>query len=232
MRNIRTFSDSRLDGWCFHCESAPGNTRDHVPPRVFLDRPFPPNLPVVASCEACNSEASRDEQYVAVLVEVTTCGSTDPAGVERPKIARTLRQRPALRTRLDRSLKVLDGVTEIGPEHTRVDRVLNKMARGIWKFEMSEATGRMRTSVAYQPASATPDDQLSAFLSLRPPVILPEVGSRMMLRTVSDVGRGVVNAWQVVQQDRFEYGVEAGGLVRMILRGYLLAEVTLYPEDG
>lgn len=38
-------------------------TRDHVPSRAFLDRPFPPNLPVVECCRRCNNGFSLDERH-------------------------------------------------------------------------------------------------------------------------------------------------------------------------
>jgi hypothetical protein len=77
VRQYETFVDERLLGFCAFCGGRPG-TRDHVPPKVFLDKPYPANLPVVASCARCNSGASVDEEFVAALLEVVICGTPTP----------------------------------------------------------------------------------------------------------------------------------------------------------
>lgn len=228
MKQVWTFSDDRLDVWCFFCSSSYGITRDHVPPKALLDTPYPENLPVVASCASCNASASVDEQYVAALLEVAVCGTTDPAGLERAKIRRTIERSPALASRLEQSFSATDEETiSITPEFDRVHRVLEKMARGIWRFETSEPTGLMSAEVLCQPVEMVEPDELDAFMTLEPPQILPEVGSRMMQRVLLADRSGIANEWQHVQPGRFSYGVQAGGTVRMVLRDYLLAEVSL-----
>lgn len=105
MQQIRPFVDDRLAGFCVFCYGRP-DTRDHVPPRIFLDEPYLENLPVVPSCRACNEGASLDEEYVACLLEVAACGSANPTDVRRRKIARTLETKPALAAQLRTSLQV------------------------------------------------------------------------------------------------------------------------------
>jgi len=45
-------------------------TREHVPSKVFLQTPYPNDLPTVPSCEECNNGFSSDELYTAVLLEL------------------------------------------------------------------------------------------------------------------------------------------------------------------
>jgi hypothetical protein len=87
VKQIRTYVDDRLAAFCYACGGAPA-TRDHVPPKVFLDEPYPENLPVVGSCRTCNEGASLDEEYVACVLEVAARGTVDPSGLTRPKIVR------------------------------------------------------------------------------------------------------------------------------------------------
>ena len=47
MDQLRDFADSRLLNGCIHC-GAPAETRDHVPSRCLLERPYPENLPAVS----------------------------------------------------------------------------------------------------------------------------------------------------------------------------------------
>lgn len=46
MKRLETFGDERTLAWCAYCGRAP-DTRDHIPPKIFLDRPFPPELHTV-----------------------------------------------------------------------------------------------------------------------------------------------------------------------------------------
>lgn len=48
---------------CVYC-GALATTRDHVPPLAFFPDPLPENLITVASCERCNKEYGRHDEYV------------------------------------------------------------------------------------------------------------------------------------------------------------------------
>jgi hypothetical protein len=99
VKQIRTYVDDRLAAFCYACGGAPA-PRDHVPPKVFLDEPYPEDLPVVGSCRTCNEGASLDEEYVACVLEVAARGTVDPSGLTRPKIVRKLTKNPSLAARL------------------------------------------------------------------------------------------------------------------------------------
>ena len=77
MKQIKKYSDLRLYGYCTYCGGEP-ETRDHVPSKILLDKPFPENLPVVPSCDKCNHDFSKDEEYFACLIECTLRGTTEP----------------------------------------------------------------------------------------------------------------------------------------------------------
>lgn len=135
MQRYKLFHDERLGGTCFHCGRADPETVDHVPPKMFLDEPYPDDLITVPSCRRCNSEPSDDEQYVASLIEVVVCGTTDPRQLKRRKITKTLEHAPALRERLRQASTARNGEHSVQPEKERVDLVLEKIARGLWRFE-------------------------------------------------------------------------------------------------
>jgi len=54
MRQVPNYGDDQNKGFCVHCGGA-DESRDHVPSKVFLDEPFPENLPVSPSCLKCNN---------------------------------------------------------------------------------------------------------------------------------------------------------------------------------
>lgn len=89
------FMDERHRGGCAYCGTKP-DTRDHVPSRVLLDEPYPLNLPTVDACEDCNASFSRDEQYIACLIDAVVSGSAQPEEVRREKVKRLLADNVAL----------------------------------------------------------------------------------------------------------------------------------------
>jgi hypothetical protein len=168
---------------------------------------------------------SADEEYVACLLEVAACGTADASGVERAPIARTLAARPRLRARLSAAHDPSTG--SVAVEHDRVQRVLEKVGRGLWTFETATSSDAAAVTSVYAPLSACDSRTLEDFEMLAPLDLVPEVGSRLMVRVIEEWS--MQNRWQVVQPGRFAYAVEAGSSeprVKMVLRGYLAAIVS------
>src|ERR1035441_3221717 len=88
---------------CVYCHRK-ANTRDHVPSRVLLDEPYPPQLPTVDACEKCNTGFSSDEEYLSCFIECVLCGATEPGSLRRPKVKRILHEKPKLREQIQESL--------------------------------------------------------------------------------------------------------------------------------
>lgn len=228
MQRFKTYVDERLGGVCFSCGSLP-TTRDHAPPKVFLDKPYPNNIIQVESCEPCNRVTASDEQYVACLIEVTLRGSTDPDDLQRPNIAKTLRRVPALRSRLAQARYDIDGSTGFRCEPERVDRVLVKMARGLWYFDHAEAPTDALAICRWLPAPLSPEQE-AQFFQTSGLQLLPEIGSHAFVRTLlpirmtepSKYGDG----WVDIQEGRFSYSTD-DSRVRMILSDYLFVDVQM-----
>jgi hypothetical protein len=187
VRAYPVYADSRLGGECIYC-GAPPETREQVPPRVLLDPPYPDNLFVVEACLSCNSSYSLDEEYLACLLEVVTCGTTNAAKLGRPSVAATLRRQPLLTARINASVDRVDGRFAVHPEQARVERVIEKIARGLAVFENAEPVRDAVAEVRYTPVHELEADALERFLALAAPSVLPEVGSRMLQRLVITYG--------------------------------------------
>ena len=69
MKQYDVSVDSRIAGICIYCGGI-AKTRDHVPSKAFLDKPYPENIPVVPCCSECNNKFSKDEEYVFVQLSV------------------------------------------------------------------------------------------------------------------------------------------------------------------
>ena len=146
MDYIDEFVDERQKSGCIQCGAWIGEvdtTKDHVPSKVLLRKPYPENLPVVATCTTCNNGFSADEEYLSLLLHCALVGSTDPERHTDKKVARALRRHEKLRARIERSkteYQTIGGEMRCvwKPETERVGRVVAKNARGHAFYECGE----------------------------------------------------------------------------------------------
>lgn len=225
------FMDERLTGFCVYCGAEPG-TREHVPSRILLDDPLPPNfdLPVVNACSSCNAGFSLDEEYLACFLECAVCDSVDPEFLQRKKIKRTLLRNTRLAARIAKS-KGRDDAGQLvwQPEMDRVYKIIVKLARGHAAYELYPLLDEP-SRVDFRPLLTMSDTERSVFESspLDTPQLWPEIGTRAFLRTLAAFERVNKNVdWILVQPGRYRYLVnETGGvLVRMVLSEYLACMV-------
>lgn len=223
MQQLPSYGDDRNKGWCVFC-GGPKESRDHTPSRVFLDEPYPENLPVVPSCQTCNNSFSLDEEYLACLVECARTGSLDQARISRPKIARVLDRKGVLATRLASARhESADGIIW-RPEDERVRNVIVKLARGHVAFEQNEPRLDGPTSISIRPLCVMNEEEREEFESAPDTGVWPEVGSRAMHR-VFDGAEGKY-PWIEVQPRRYRYMVASGPfMARIVIAEYLAAEV-------
>ncbi|WP_374660952.1 hypothetical protein [Inhella sp.] len=239
MDQLHNFADERLLLGCAYCRAS-ADTRDHVPPKVLLDAPFPENLPVVGACRRCNNGFSMDEEYVACLLEVAACGSVDPALMRRPAIARILERSPKLKQKLEVALTASATGLNLQPEPDRLERFLVKLAKGHAAFELAQECPGRPAFVWWHPIHLLDPGQRERFESPEPVQLMGEIGSRGMQRlrvlelTLQDEsGRALrhqvlLNDWIEVQPGRYRYHASDAGeevRVRMAIGEYLAAEV-------
>ena len=224
------FIDERLTGRCVHCGGQP-STRDHVPSKVFLDEPYPPDLPVADACEMCNASFSLDEQYLSCFIECVVWGTAEPVGLQRPKVKRILGDNSKLRYRIQSS-KRLDVAGNLlwDLEIDRVRNVILKLARGHAAYELY-AKAEDPAQVEFYPLLALSDQQRKDFEDIDSGELagLPEIGSRAFFRASGSEPDtfGRWGSWVIVQPGRYRYAVdETGGvLVRIVLSEYLACKV-------
>ena len=224
MRQMPNFGDQRNQGWCVFC-GGQMESRDHAPSRVFLDEPYPENLPVLASCEACNTSFSLDEEYLACLVECAKTGSVQQARIARPKVARILDRKDSLRRRLESARRdTAEGIIWT-PEAERVRNVVVKLARAHIAYEQNEPHLDEPTSVDIIPLCAMTSATRIDFESSPNTSAWPEVGSRALQRLIE--GGEERFPWIEAQPGRYRYLVTyCSSLVRLVIAEYLAAEVT------
>ena len=228
MERITDFSDERLKGTCAYCGGAAGGSRDHVPSKGLLRRPYPPNLPVIAACPTCNNQFSADEEYLRLFLRCVLVGSTDPNHHAEADVARGLCRHTRLRERIAWSKvqqRNLFGGSECRwlPEITRINRVVLKNARGHVCYEYGAHSEGEPSFVAGAPLEEMGDGLRHAFSDGQPTLAgWPELGSRMMTRIVT--GKDMRDGWIIVQDGVYRYAVDdwrGGTRVRSVLHEYL-----------
>lgn len=178
MDQVKDLADDRLVNGCLYCGGLQ-ETREHVPSRVFLDLPFPEQLPVVWACSRCNNDFSKDEAYVACLIECAIAGSTDPTHIRRSRVSRLLQETPALRARLEAAKTVTDdGLVQFDIEPNRTRNVVLKLARGHAVFELSQVRRDEPKLLWWYPLPLMTEAQRDDFDASHVVQMIGEVGSR------------------------------------------------------
>lgn len=229
----KLFVDERLTGYCSYCGGAAPNTRDHVPSRVLLDKPYPINLPVVSACKNCNEDFSEDEAYVACLIECAIYGTTNPDKVQREKISRILTEQPFLRARISKA-KIEDNKGNINwqTEVNRIKKIILKLARGHLAYELSIYHFEEPDFFECIPFAVMSDEEILAFNSMPESQneILPEMGSRAFLGVFDSMRKKILfdwRDWKIVQEERYRYRIDQddGERVKFVLSEYLACTV-------
>lgn len=243
MEQLQNFSDARLVLGCIYCGGT-NATREHVPSKVFLDAPYPENLSVIGACRSCNNGFSRDEEYVACLIEVVIAGAADAGVMRRPTVAKILERSPALRSRIESATTTTQSGTSFQPEASRVERVLTKLAIGHAAYELAQECRDRHASVWWCPLHMLHQGQREEFEAPEIVTLIGEIGSRGMqrlqvaeIKLVSPLGEAIseqiiLNNWVDVQPQRYRYLASDQGetiSIRIVIGEYLAAEVAWRP---
>lgn len=82
---------------CTYCGNDKDLTVDHVPPKLLLARPYPPNLFTVPACRACNQSFQKDDEYTRTMLCIDVRASKNTVAQSNlPAVLRSL-QRPDAR---------------------------------------------------------------------------------------------------------------------------------------
>jgi hypothetical protein len=210
--------DSRLEyQGCAFCGGTP-STIDHVPSKTLLTKPYPANLPTVPACIDCNQGFSKDEQYLACLLDCVIHGSTH--SVDLPESTRkTFKRSPTLAERIARGSYINEKSELVWvPEKDRVENVAVKLARGHTLYDLSCHELETPSVVSCVPLMSMSDNQRHAFegAGAGQRTTWPgEIGSRAFLRAVGSNG-----LWITVQAGRYRYAIE-NGWTQIVIAEYL-----------
>jgi len=230
LRQIKTLSDSRLDTLCAYCGEL-SDTRDHVPSKILLEKPYPENIPVVPCCLECNNGFSLDEEYFACLIECLISGTTDLDKLSRKSIVKILKRKTKLKARLDKAIINKDGKTQFKIELERIENIILKLAYGHVKFENSDVTYEKPEHLGFAPIDILTQEELNSFFAITELQNAPEIGSRSTQNMHITQDGTPVDNWIVVQDGIYQYSVTPtiGNVkVRILIWNYLACEIVWY----
>jgi hypothetical protein len=174
---------------CAYCGQQKQLTADHVPPKLLLDRPYPPNLWVVPACSDCNQAFKADDEYTRTVLALDIRATwNNAAQVNLPAIMRSLQRRDAqgfaaLIRQQSSSMGIVtpsgSPINIIEPERERINHTGLHILRGLYFRETGHPL----------PASATVKLSHKAGLTADHPDILTM--ARLLL-TVADRRDGAI----------------------------------------
>lgn len=218
------FGDKRQTAHCVYCGKGI-ETREHTPPKVLLDEPYPRNLPVIQACQSCNQGYSLDEEYFACLIECARVGSVDLKVIERDKIRIILSRKKALFDKLEKAAtETLEGRKSFSIESERFKKVLLKIAQGHALYEQNEPKNEDEVSgLAFGTLEMLSEKSREIFETIPHANEAPEVGSRAM-QNILISNDFVGMPWIEVQKNRYRYLTFEEG-VRMVFSEYVWCEI-------
>lgn len=119
--------------YCCYCGQV-AESRDHIPSKNLLEKPYPKNLLTIPSCTKCNQSFSLDEEYfLNVLVEISTNPNLLAKKEDGGSIYKARKRSKNLNDRIINSLvQAEDGRIYFKPEEQRIKRVIEKNALGLY----------------------------------------------------------------------------------------------------
>lgn len=124
---------------CLYCHGN-ADSKDHVPPRSLLERPFPKNLITVPACVLCNNGFSLDEQYFRDGLAQVGFSPTLHSKLEQNGIVtRSLTRAPKYRKLIEEAIfEGNDGRIFFNAKLKRFERIAVKIALGILFHEYQD----------------------------------------------------------------------------------------------
>ena len=221
MKTYNDFSDERLRGKCTYCNAAP-TTRDHIPSKVLLSKPYPLNLQVVPACEACNNSFSKDEVFLSFLIDYLIMLGSPFSESKVDSLKARYESFDSLESRvLEFLTKDDDGRISIKLENSRIENVLIKFATCHILYETGTKVFTKPTHLAYWFLPQMTPRLLNEFNNPAEDPILPEIGCRLMQRIFNDG-----NSWITIQEGSYRYYISAGATcyVRLAIKEFLFCE--------
>lgn len=192
---------------CLYCGSN-ATTVDHVPPKALLEKPYPPNLYTVPACQTCNNSFSKDEEYIKDAI--CHVGFTDilQDKLKNGSTHRALQRKEKYQKLFDKSHNHMnDGKIYFTPDKKRFEKVILKIAKGLFLTKYKRYPDNIKFSVRYIEHTKHIPLMLRQLTYKRRVFkeegMWPEVGSRELEIAVTNTPS--LLPWTSIQPEIFEF---------------------------
>lgn len=211
-------------------------TVDHIPSKVLLDKPYPPNLAAIPCCKSCNRSFSFDEEYTSVLLECVKHQTFDPNSFSREPTKKTVLHTPSLIETVRQRVKFESKDRfAIDSDDNRFKAVLLKLVKAHLRFEESLfLINNTDIRLSFSSIDKMSDLEVSRFAMPFSSGLLPEVGSRalesvMVIQDENAQPIGYCSPWICYQKDTYSFCVaSAGDKVKILLHDFICVSAELY----
>ncbi len=182
---------------CIFCGDK-AETKDHIPSKNLLEKPYPNNLFTVPSCKRCNNSFSSDEEYfLNVLSEISANQTLLSKKAENGSIFRARENSRGLKALIQNSfVGGEDGSVYFQANLQRINRVIEKNAAGLYflKYKVAPQLHNFKCTGFYP----------YTVIDLRP--------SEVILLTHSE--KFIPKKWTIVQKNVFSYIIVRNQILR------------------
>lgn len=242
---------------CIYCGER-ADSREHIPSKAFLKKPFPENLYTVPACKKCNNSFSQDELYTRIVIDTlqstsihnSLCVCDNGASAKHPQITESVFKEVSCF-----KIKSEDAISPFHFRSDRIKRIVEKLARGHAVYELSEAFNVggegdwliASSFYSFKPMlSQETIDDYDCAVDIRN-CLLPEIGSRVYDKIypiqipISQIDenhlcvlRSVLLDWTDIQDGAYRYIAIIDGnriQVNMVIDEFLFASVFFVERD-
>ena len=138
-------------GLCAYCGLEDFLTKDHIPPKSLFASPRPANLITVPACMRCNAGASKDDEYLCLVLSLSeeVDGNPDAAAAKEHSLRALGKiRKTGFARRFFRTVREIDDVSPAGlylgkkgsyqAEGKRLQRIAERMIRGLFYHETKQ----------------------------------------------------------------------------------------------
>jgi hypothetical protein len=241
---------------CIYC-GKPADSREHIPSKVFLEKPYPDNLFLVPACKKCNNSFSADELYTWFIIQTLKKLYYENKYIESKMVKRRFKNHPVIIAKVNEDLReflkeIIDrtkGNDIYNYKSKRIERILEKLAVGHSVFELSEGyyiedEEWSVSNIAYAFAPSLSQNEIDDFeqaidISNQ---LLPEIGSRVYdhiyvvqaMTSNENIGfQFVMLDWVDIQEEKYRY-ICANSVneivVKIVIDEFLYTSITFSKE--
>ena len=229
MIQIEPQNDTRYEDICCYCQKQFDNdkTRDHIPSKVLLDKPYPENLPIAFCCFNCNQSFSTDEEYFACIIEYLIAGTKNAEEIQREKIRKILNKKENLKKIIEKNINETNGELSINFAESALKNIIKKIIFGHLSYELSNPYIQNPKYIEFNTIDKLNDLEFQEFINDTSIDIAPEIGTRASLGyNIKD--DSPFSSWKIVQENNYQYKLEileSETVLKVIIRNkvYIMA---------